>query len=485
MLIVLLAGAMAFLPAASSLAQDKPAKPETPRADAPKPASGKPAEPPGTEPKTEKPQADPAKEQTRSEPKKEEPKQPDPKPEPKKDDPAKPIKSALPRVDNAAWLKPSPQTLADLQQIQDRVQAVARRAIPWTVGLRIGGASGSGVIISKDGYVLTAGHVSAQPGRPVQIILHDGKIVQGKTLGRNAGIDSGLVKIDGNREWDHAEMGESSSLKQGEWCIAIGHPGGYMNGRPPVVRLGRVASVSDRVVWTDCTLVGGDSGGPLFDMDGKVIAIHSRIGAPTDANFHVPVDTYRATWDRLASAEDWSDSPASALGAIVGLNAESHEKGALVTGVTLGFPAASAGIRTGDIITRFGSRAIANANDLVEAIRRRKAQDQADIELLRDGKIEKVKVTLIGGVRAGPFLGVSGADNPKGLIIDSIVPDAPAARVGLKKDDIIAKFDGQDIKDINQLQTLVGKRKAGDAVEIEIVRGDKTIKEKLTLAMRG
>ena len=311
-------------------------------------------EKPAEKPKTEAPKKEESK--AKDAPKKDQPKADDDKKEDAKEEPKEPEKAAppapvgnsLPAVKDAAWTKSSPQSLQDLKDIEDRVQAVASRAEKWTVGLIVGQARGSGVIISKEGYVLTAGHVSATPDRPVQIILWNGKVVRGRSLGRNTGIDSGLIKIDEGEDWDHADMGDSAKLKQGDWCIAMGHPGGWQRGRPAVVRLGRIVMSTDRVIGTDATLVGGDSGGPLFDMDGKVIAIHSRIAAPTTANFHVPVDSYRATWDRLASREDWTDRQVN-LGAVAAFNAENHPRGARINALTEGGPADQAGLEVGDI----------------------------------------------------------------------------------------------------------------------------------------
>src|SRR5438876_11640505 len=98
-------------------------------------------------------------------------------------------------------------------------------------------------------------------------------------------------------------MGKSDELTKGEWCLATGHPRGYKPGRTPPVRLGRDLTFGNTIIKTDCTLVGGDSGGPLFDMQGRVIGIHSRIGQTLAQNMHVPVDTYRETWDRLVKGD--------------------------------------------------------------------------------------------------------------------------------------------------------------------------------------
>src|ERR1043166_8191567 len=117
-----------------------------------------------------------------------------------------------------------------------------------------------------------------------------------------------MVKIaDGkDTKYPFLEMGKSADLKVGQWVIAIGHPDGVRANRGPVVRVGRILVASQFVLQTDCTLVGGDSGGPLFDMEGRVIGIHSRIGgAKIIENMHVPIDTYREEWDRLAAGEEY------------------------------------------------------------------------------------------------------------------------------------------------------------------------------------
>src|SRR5207248_10540913 len=106
-----------------------------------------------------------------------------------------------------------PETLEDLRAIQAQVQTVLQKVLPCTVGVRVGGAWGSGVIVSADGYVLTAGHVSAQADREVMLLLADGRRIKGKTLGANHGIDSGLVKITDQGTWPFASMGSSTILR--------------------------------------------------------------------------------------------------------------------------------------------------------------------------------------------------------------------------------------------------------------------------------
>jgi S1-C subfamily serine protease len=205
----------------------------------------------------------------------------------------------------AVFGKEQPESVDDLKAMEAHVEALLKKITPAVVGVRFNTSQGSGVIVNKEGYVLTAGHVSGVPDRDVTIILPNGKQLKGKTLGKNGSIDSGMVKIVEEGDWPYADMGKSADLKKGQWVLAIGHPAGFRANRTPVVRLGRVLFTNPFVLRTDCVIVGGDSGGPLFDMTGKVIGIHSRIGFGITENMHVPIDTYHQTWHRLAKGDSW------------------------------------------------------------------------------------------------------------------------------------------------------------------------------------
>jgi serine protease Do len=291
--------------------------------------------------------------------------------------------------------KPAPEDLEDLKAIQVQVQEVIKKVLPCTVAVRVGGASGSGVIVRADGYVLTAGHVSGQPDREVTLIFSDGRRVKAKTLGANHGPDSGLLKITEEGNWPFAEMGRSADLKPGQWCVAVGHPGGYKSGRTPVVRLGRVLDVTNQFIQTDCALVGGDSGGPLFDMQGRVIGTHSRIGELLTQNLHVPVDTYRDTWDRLAKAEVWGSRRGGRRGAAsLGMKIDEESKDCRVKELTPGAPADKAGFKVGDVITQLDGQKISNSEDLAAQLRRKWPGDEVMVQVLRGEEVVSLKLAI-------------------------------------------------------------------------------------------
>ncbi len=299
--------------------------------------------------------------------------------------------------ENASRPQADPDSVADLQTLETAVKRQVKTILPYTVSVRIGGAQGSGVIVTEDGYVLTAAHVSGEPGRNVFIKLADGSEVRGKTLGVNRNTDAGLIKINGSKKWPHAEMGDSGQLKLGQWCLALGHPGGFQKGRPPVVRLGRIISQRATMIQTDCTLVGGDSGGPLFDLEGRVIGIHSRIGASTDWNFHVPVQSYQKNWERLASAEAWGrqgGQPRGPRGPILGILGEDHKQGCRVIEIIPDLPAQQAGLKSDDVITLFEGKPVMGIMGLQKLVRAHKPGDVVRVEFLRGEKRTTKKITL-------------------------------------------------------------------------------------------
>jgi serine protease Do len=278
-----------------------------------------------------------------------------------------------------------PESVDDLKAIEAHVKQLVEQTSPMTVGLIIGEAAGSGVIITKDGYVLTAGHVSMKPNLDAKVILSDGTMLNAKTLGVNSSIDSGLLKITDEGSWPYLEMGTSASLKRGQWIIALGHPGGYEPGRKPVLRLGRILSSSPRVIRTDCVLIGGDSGGPLIDMYGQVIGIHSRINEKVNSNYHVPIDTYGETWDRLVKGDSWG-SMIVLGGARPYLGFKLDEDSMRIKEVTAEGPADKAGLEVGDTITRFADREVDSGRALRNVLIGITPGQQVELVVMRGDK---------------------------------------------------------------------------------------------------
>jgi S1-C subfamily serine protease len=281
--------------------------------------------------------------------------------------------------------------------MQEHVQLVTQRVTPATVAVVVGNAQGSGVIISSDGYVLTAAHVIGKPGQDARIYLHDGRRVAAKTLGSNRTFDAGLLKIDSKetngKAWAHVKLGDSSKIQSGQWCLAMGHPGGVQAAREPALRLGRVLHLDlPSAVTTDCTLIGGDSGGPLFNMRGEVIGVHSRIGGALTANLHVPVNTYVDYWERLSKGDNWGHIPGQEP--YLGVQGDADRTDAIITKVFERSPAAKGGIRAGDLVTRFAGKAVADFDKLKQFVQDQDPGSVVDVEVLRAGKRVQLQVAI-------------------------------------------------------------------------------------------
>lgn len=311
----------------------------------------------------------------------------------------KPVVPASAETLSQVFFKTVPDSLEDLQEIERKVTSLTNSAIESTVSIRVGDAQGSGVIIdNKAGYILTAAHVIGLAQKNATIILHDGRTLKGRTMGLNRGLDAGLVKLIEDDEIEISKlpavkMGDITKLEPGEWVLATGHPNGYQAGRAPVVRLGRVVTRKKHLLQTDCTLIGGDSGGPLFNMKGEVVGIHSRIGPSTSWNFHIPVSAFQDDWEKLVSGDMWGAKPLG-QNAVLGVNGVDSEQGCKVTGVTRGFPAEIAGLKADDIIIQLNNQKITGIEQLAEVVQQYKPGQTVQIKLIRDTKTMSFEVQL-------------------------------------------------------------------------------------------
>ncbi len=297
----------------------------------------------------------------------------------------------------AVFQKTTPASLQDLRAVERQIKAIIPRLSRAVVAVQIGGASGSGVVVSEDGMVLTAAHVCGETNRDVRFTFPDGSTARGKTLGMNHEIDAGMMKITNHGLWPHVEMGDLSHAGVGDWVLSLGHPGGFDPDRPLVIRLGRILLLRADALQTDCPISAGDSGGPLFDMRGKVIGIHSRISDSTAENFHVPITTFHDTWDRLAKSESWGDDKPPPR-PWFGVRGVDHPKGCELVSVEEEGPAFKSGLKVGDIVRKINSQKIEDYSGLKHLVGGTKPGDALKVDLLRDEK----EMTLTVKVEARP-----------------------------------------------------------------------------------
>lgn len=292
----------------------------------------------------------------------------------------------------------------DLNARQKFLNAALRKVSPALVSVQDRMGAGSGVVVSGDGIVLTASHVvETRGGGPprLQVVFPDGSTYRADLLGMNRSADAAMLKIrDSPRngtEFPFAKLGDSSKLERGEWCFALGHPGGFKPERPAPVRLGRVLSIGHRTVVSDCAIVLGDSGGPLFDMEGQVIGIHSMITEVIVENRHVAIDVFRRDGDRMEGRESWGRLQARDDDLIetpfFGVTLRWRSFVPEVSHVVPGGPADRAGLRSGDTLLKIANQQFADPLGLNNLLLQVAEDQRVAVQIERRGDEREVRLT--------------------------------------------------------------------------------------------
>ena len=302
--------------------------------------------------------------------------------------------------------KKAPASQDDLMVIQATLQAALPKAKAATVCIDLGEGSGSGVIVSKDGLVMTAAHVSGGVGKDVKVVMPDGTKLKAETLGLVAEKDAALIRITeknpGGGDFPFVEINREDDTKLGDWIFSLGHSGGFDKDRGAVLRLARLVRIANYTVQTDGTLIGGDSGGPLFGLDGRLVGINSSIGVSWKNNNHAGVDGFREDWDRLVEGQTWGTLQMNPLAnpetPVLGIGMEmmrSRDAGVRIQRVEPNSPAAAAGVRVGDVIRSVDGELGREGADLQQVLVKREAGDKVKLGILRgDGKVE-IEVGLV------------------------------------------------------------------------------------------
>jgi serine protease Do len=203
------------------------------------------------------------------------------------------------------WMT-TPANQDALRTLQARIQSAALRVMPAVVAVAEASAQSgtekrrdstryaSGVIVTADGLIVSQAHVThmlpgwdglsppacRRPGERTTVILNDGRKIEAELLGADLAYDLSLLRILEPGPYPHVPIDDSASVELGDWVLKLGHPTGYRRDRPPVVRVGRVLFQNSDVFVTDCLVTGGDSGGPFFDVDGRLVGIVNNSAVP-------------------------------------------------------------------------------------------------------------------------------------------------------------------------------------------------------------
>ncbi|MFC6148244.1 MULTISPECIES: S1C family serine protease [Mumia] len=299
---------------------------------------------------------------------------------------------------------------------ETQIEKVAQSVLPSTVQLNVRGGqesgSGTGIVISSDGEILTNNHVveAAADGGEITVSFNDGSIARAEIVGRDPVTDLAVVKAADKSGLTPAKLGSSADLRVGQQVVAIGSPFGLEStvttgivsalNRP--VQAGESAETSNvfPAIQTDAAINPGNSGGPLVDADGAVIGINSAIrtsggeSGSIGLGFAIPIDLAKNVAAQLV---DGKTVEHARIGVTVSDAVETDGMttiGAEVKSVSDGSAAAKAGIETGDVIVRIDDQAIASSDALVATVRGYQPGDKVSLTYTRDGKQQTADVTL-------------------------------------------------------------------------------------------
>ncbi len=362
---------------------------------------------------------------------------------------------------------------------------------------------GSGFIITPDGYILTNAHV-VNGANEVDVKLTDRREFTAKVVGQDPRSDIALLKIDASG-LPTVKIGDPKNVKVGEWVLAMGSPFGFENSATAGIVSAKSRSLPGDTyapfIQTDVAVNPGNSGGPLFDLNGNVVGINSQIytrsGGYMGVSFAIPIDvamnvenqlqhTGKVEHGRIGVAiQEVNQSLAQSFGL-------KSPTGALVSSVSPDSPAAQAGIKSGDVILAFNGKPVEDSSDLPRMVGDMKPGQKADVRVWRNGSKHDLNVTVGAMPNEKIASNESGATNSGklGLAVRPLTPDekkeiqakaglvveqssGAAAKAGIQPGDVILAFDNEPVASAEQLRHLLDH--SGKHVALLVQRQDSKI----------
>ncbi len=459
------------------------------------------------------------------------------------------MRAAAPRAgapmsfaDLTEQLQPAVVNISTTQRVRVRNNPFAGTPFDGLFGNRRGGGNGnqtrqaqslgSGFIISADGYVVTNNHVVAPGNRnatieTITVIMPDRTEYEATLVGRDPASDIAVLKINADRDLPFVKFGDSESARVGDWVIAIGNPFG-LGG---TVTTGIVSAIHrntgqggayDRFLQTDASINRGNSGGPMFDLNGNVIGINNAIISPTGGNvgigFAIPAEVAVPIVNTLRKGEKvergylgvqispLTEDLADSLGV-------QKNRGEFIQSVVPGEGASKAGIQAGDVIVKVNGRDVTPDQTLSFLVANLPVGTKVPIELLRDGKIVKVSATLgerpseeelatnfdpdaedpmgtdedgASAEATAEALGLSVVDltpaiarqirvpaAQKGVVVSTVDPNSDAARKGIRRTTVIISVNRRPVNTSADLDKAISaaKRSNREAVLLQVKQG--------------
>ena len=370
-------------------------------------------------------------------------------------------------------------------------------------------ALGSGFIVDPAGYVVTNNHV-IDDATDIQITLQDGSSHHARVVGRDAKTDIALLKIDALRPLPYVSFGDSDRAQVGDWVVAMGNPYGLGGSVSAGVISGEHRRINagpyDRFLQVDAPINPGNSGGPLFDQAGHVIGIDTAIYTPSGGSvgigFAIPSNVARDVVAQLRAhgrvARGWLGVQMQELTpSLAQAEGLPDDKGVLVDVVTPHSPAAHAGIKQGDVITRFDDKPIESPGDLAFAVADVPAGKTVTTTVLRNGERQNLRVTIGSekseklasagqttpegghvGLALAPYTAQPGETESQngGAVVENVAPGSRAEDSGLEADDVILRVGHRDVHSPSDVVSDIRQAEAAHkpAVPILIARNGTT-----------
>jgi serine protease Do len=362
---------------------------------------------------------------------------------------------------------------------------------------------GSGFIISSDGYVLTNAHV-IDGANVVTVKLTDKREFRAKVVGKDKQSDVAVLKIDAS-SLPTVKIGDPNQSKVGQWVVAIGSPYGFENTVTSGIISAKGRSLPDEnytpFIQTDVPVNPGNSGGPLFNLQGQVIGINSMIYSQTGGfqglSFAIPIDEAMRVKDELVKTGRVSRGRLGV--AVQGVNQTlansfglSKPVGALVSSVDPGGPAAKGGLQAGDVILAVNGVAVDDSTDLPSQIAAMKPGSKATLDVWRDKSKKQLTITLgsMAETKVADNGGSSAEQGRLGVAVRALTPQeksstsltrglvversaGAAASAGIQPGDVILAVNGSPVSSPEQLRQIIAK--AGNSVALLIQRDNAQI----------
>jgi len=375
-------------------------------------------------------------------------------------------------------------------------------------------ARGSGFIIKADGTIVTNNHV-VKDAKSVSVTLADGSQLPARVIGRDPRTDLAVLKVDAGHPLTYIQLGDSADVQPGQWVVAMGNPFGLGGTVTAGIVSARGRDIGegpyDNFIQVDAPINQGNSGGPLFTQDGKVVGVNTAILSPSGGSigigFAIPSDTVRTVVAQLeqsghvtrgylgVQAQQIAPGMAKALRLP---QAEGASQGALVASVEPDSPATRAGLQPGDVIEQVNGHAIANPRDLAVDVAAIQPGGQASLDVLRDGSQQTVTATVAAmpneqtadrgaGENAGagqPAIGMALAPLDRqtreqlnlpaqthGAVVAQVEPGSPADQAGIQPGDVVLGVGSRPVDSPQQAVSAIhGAVRAGHEVALRILR---------------